>query len=90
MGVVEPLWQGANRGHPGPLQPEVARREEGHTEGDAFFRYLLNAYCTPEGRREKLLPHLLLPSHTANFPSVGNQSFRPVLSVQCTLCICQQ
>ena len=79
MGGAELLGQVSNRGPPGPLKPEVTWREEGHAKGDGFFRYLLNAFCTPED--------LPLPPHTAGFPSVGNQVFRPVWSVVHPLCI---
>lgn len=80
MGGAELLGQVSDRGPPGPLKPEVTWRKEGRTKEDGFFRYLLNAFCTPEDRRVEQLPHLPLPPHTASFPSVGNQGFRPVLS----------
>lgn len=81
MGGAELLGQVSDRGPPSPLKPEVTWREEGHTKEDGFFRYLLNTFCTPEDRRVEQLPHLPLCPHTASFPSVGNQGFRPVLSV---------
>ena len=92
MGGAELLGQVSNRGPPGPLKPEVIWREEGHAKGDGFFRYLLNefvefAFCTPEDRRVEQLPDFPLPPHTASFPSVGNQGFRPVWSVGHPLCI---
>ena len=65
MGGAELLGQVSDRGPPGPLKPEVTWREEGRTKEDGFFRYLLNALCTPEDRRVEQLPHLPLPPHTA-------------------------
>ena len=80
MGGAELLGQVSSRGPPGPLKPEVTWREEGHTKGDGFFRYLLNAFCPPEDRRLEQLPDLPLPPHTAGSPSVGTK-----VSGQCGL-----
>lgn len=57
---------------------------KGRGEGDASFRYLLSAYCTPKVRQENVLPLLQSPSHAAHFPFAGNQGFRPVSSVLLT------
>ena len=45
MGVVELLWQGSNRGHPDPVKPEVARREEGAHRGRCLLQ--ISVECLP-------------------------------------------